>query len=99
MYSLVVIKIFKNDFIFSPQTLYLNNYCIIRFNIVIGAKNSIYKFILRVLKNIIKWLLSYLRLKFRFFGVFWAGRLGGEIRYIINIVFTEVEKSGFVWKT
>jgi hypothetical protein len=85
--SLVVIEIFKNGSVFGPQTLYLNNYYIIHSNIIIDAKKGIYKLIFRFLENIIKWLLSYLRLKFTFFGVFCAGGLGdlavSVIKYVI----------------
>jgi len=70
--SLVVIEIFKNVSIFSPQTLYLNNYYTTYSNIIIDAKRDIYKLIFRFLENIIKWLLSYLRLKFGFLVVFCA---------------------------
>ena len=88
MCSLVVIEIFKNGSIFGPQTLYLNNYYITRSNIIIDAKKGICKLIFRFLENIIKWLLSYLRLKFTFFDMFYTGGLGNlavlVIKYIIS---------------
>ena len=89
MCSLVVIEIFKNVSVFSPQTLYLNNYYTIHSNIIIDAKRGIYKLIFKFFENIIKWLLCYLKLKFRFFGVFCAGGLGdlavSVIQYVIGI--------------
>jgi hypothetical protein len=93
--SLVVIELFKNVSIFSPQTLYLNNYYTIRSNIIVDAKRGIYKLIFRFLENIIKLLLSYLRLKFTFFGVFRAGRLGGLADSVVKHVIIFNKKTFF----
>jgi hypothetical protein len=81
--NLVVIKIFKNVSFFAPKTLYLNSYYIIHFNTIINAKRGIYKLIFKFLKNIMKWLLSYIKLKFRVFSALYTVKLNSILGLVV----------------